>query len=289
MAKNEVVATPCASQASPTSPCCQQAVGVGCPCFRTRFRTHSWHVDMATLATELRKPAALLFGPNFGASMASRHGCCDSREREGEGQGPSAESAPRLPLQDALRTPSSALQVLSTPNLEPGKAFQAAKNIANLALQEAARSELATKPALDTMLRALLDYREETSSHMPIAFARIAADSRLARILRAHAGFCSTMLEHAEWPACSKTAGRALALCAHELPLADCDDARVLAVLRRLLMSDQTELQTDALRAFARFSRSSYGIQRLSEQGVWCTMLGGNCRDLHAGVFRFCR
>ena len=77
-------------------------------------------------------------------------------------------------------------------------------------------------------------------------------------------------------------------MCTHELPPKNgdgsVDDGRVLAVLTRLMATDQTEIQTDVLRAFARVSRFQYGAEAMSQHGVWRAILGEVGKSLVASA-----
>ena len=177
-------------------------------------------------------------------------------------------------LHQRSRSLDSALEFLGGTSLQPGDAVQAAQDVANLSMQPEARARLATKPVLDTLLVALRRHLRFVGTHLCIAFARTAAETRLAEMMAVHDTFCSTLLELAELPHRSTPAGRALALCIRAWPLPELDEGRVFEVLKRLLTIEQTEMQTDILQAFARISRSPEGVDAMSKHGVWTAMRG---------------
>jgi len=174
-------------------------------------------------------------------------------------------------------TLAHALDVLAMPVLTPGQALQAAREIANLSLQASVREQMVSPPALETLVWALRHHLRETGTHLCIAIARIATDVELVQIITAHDKFCATLLELAEAPTRSAPAGRALALCVHKWPQDELDERRVLAVLERLLTIENTELQTDVVRAFARMSRSQHGVRALSRHSMFSSMIGESC------------
>ena len=81
-----------------------------------------------------------------------------------------------------------ALAALSTPGLEPVKAFQAAQTLANLFLQSTPRSQLAAAPALDAMFRALWMYQNAAGTLLLIAFARLVSEAKLVKDLPSKRG-----------------------------------------------------------------------------------------------------
>lgn len=170
-----------------------------------------------------------------------------------------------------------ALEELAKPALAPGQALQAAREIANLSLQASVREQMVEPAALETLVRALRHHIRETGTHLCIAFARIATDVKLVQTITAHDKFCATLLELAEAPTRSAPAGRALALCVHKWPQDELDERRVLAVLERLLTIENTELQTDVVRAFARMSRSQRGVRALSRHSMFSSMICESC------------
>mmetsp|Transcript_31842 Transcript_31842/g.46538 ORF Transcript_31842/g.46538 Transcript_31842/m.46538 type:complete len:431 (+) Transcript_31842:38-1330(+) len=170
-------------------------------------------------------------------------------------------------------TLAHALDVLAMPVLAPGQALQAAREIANLSLQASVREQMVAPAALETLVWALRHHLRETGTHLCIAIARIATDVKLVQIITAHDKFCATLLELAEAPTRSAPAGRALALCVHKWPQDELDERRVLAVLKRLLTIENTELQTDVVRAFARMSRSQHGVRALSRHSMFSSMI----------------
>jgi len=174
-----------------------------------------------------------------------------------------------------------ALNVLTSPALEPGDALQAAQDISNLSNQSKGREQLATSAVLDALIAATRLHRREASTHIYMALARIAADPHMAERLVAQSALMSALLEAAELPQrlTSICAGRALALCIRTLPMGPLDDVRLLAVLTALLKADQTEVRVDVLRTLGSISQTAHGVRAMSQNDMWTAMLGE-----HAGA-----
>ena len=160
-----------------------------------------------------------------------------------------------------------ALEVLSSPVLNPGEALQAAQYIANLSLDVSFRMQITQAAVLNTLLSAMRLHTREACSHVCMAIASTARDSRLSKIMSAHPALVQTLLEFAEPPTRSLPAGRALLLCVHALPFQQLDDGRILDVFKRLSSVEQTQIQTKVCFARRRIADTPYGLKVLQEYG----------------------
>ncbi|EKX52613.1 hypothetical protein GUITHDRAFT_133662 [Guillardia theta CCMP2712] len=168
------------------------------------------------------------------------------------------------------------LKALQCDKSPPCLRANAASSIANMALQSDIQNKMLVPSNLDSLVHILKCSEESTvRQFLCMAFGRLVSNKTSLPVLLAHDSLVQTLQDIAKdsnlgyWRQAARTVAIMTAKASDQNQLSNMCTAGNIGILQKLMQIEQTEIQTDAIRALVPYVQNADRIALLNDNNIW--------------------
>eukprot|EP00960_Hanusia_phi_P039802 754059-Hanusia_phi.AAC.2 len=243
-------------------------------------------------ATTQQKPS----GVNHTVSAASLFGCKIAGCSNVESTLPIGSTGALSSLLQKSQAPSRScllevsLKALQCDKSPPCLRANAASSIANMALQPDMQNKMLVPSNLDSLVHILKTSEESAvRQFLCMAFGRLVSNKTSLPVLMSHNSLVQTMEDIAKdsdlgyWRQAARTIAIMTSKVSDDIQVRNMCTAANIEILQKLMHIEQTEIQTDAIRALIPYLKSGERIALLNDHNIWESLLS-MARSSHSPI-----